>query len=204
MSETKRPARELEASIDAQIRRAEVFSRKGGLGRSKGKSGRWPLRLACVALAIFLACFVLPPFAWPIRGRVSSAYSIRHKPDDPSFLAFEFHRGIDIAAPEGSLIMATAPGVVVETGSLPSAGNYVVVRHLFGLSSRYYHLSAIDAKKGSLILLPFLSDLGRVGSTGRSTGPHLHFEIDLGPKAIPLPPRLLLAFHSLRRALLGF
>jgi murein DD-endopeptidase MepM/ murein hydrolase activator NlpD len=143
-----------------------------------------------------------PPFAWPIRGRVSSAFFFRHKPDSAFPLAIEFHRGLDIAAATGSPVRATAPGVVIEVGYSPDLGNFVRMRHLLGITSLYGHLSRIDAAKGRLILFRGLMSLGAVGSTGRSTGPHLHFALQAGK--LLLPPRILLALHSARRAILGF
>ena len=144
----------------------------------------------------------IPPFAWPIRGRVSSAFFFRHKPGSAFPLAIEFHRGLDIAAAAGNPVRATAPGIVIESGHSPELGNYVRMRHLLGVTSLYGHLSRIDAAKGRLILFRSLSSLGAVGSTGRSTGPHLHFALQAG--GLLLPPRVLLALHSARRAILGF
>ncbi|MDP3178079.1 MAG: M23 family metallopeptidase, partial [Spirochaetaceae bacterium] len=112
-----------------------------------------------------------------------------------------FHGGLDIAAPTGTKIRATAIGIVAEAGTSPDLGNYVVISHLFGISSVYGHLSRIEARKGSLAL-PGIGSIGAVGSTGRSTGPHLHFAIRSGSSG--LPPRPLLVFHTMRRAILGF
>jgi murein DD-endopeptidase MepM/ murein hydrolase activator NlpD len=172
------------------------------VGKTAARSGRWGRRLAA-ALFLTLAFLVaLPPYAWPIRGRVSSAFFFRHKPDSNLPLAFEFHGGLDIAAPTGTPIHASAPGFVTEVGSSPDLGNYLRVRHLFGLVTTYGHLSRIDVAPGRIILIRGLVSLGAVGATGRSTGPHLHFAIRAG--RTQLPPRLLLAFHSLRRSILGF
>ena len=99
-------------------------------------------------------------------------------------------------------MLASAPGIVAATGSSPTAGNYVVVRHLLGFESRYYHLGACLVRKGQFVIPASFSALGEVGSTGRSTGPHLHFELEAGRLA--LPPRTLLWFHGLRLRLLRF
>jgi hypothetical protein len=210
--------RETLASIEAQIRRAGDFSKVAGRSLRRGKAGtppaatpakaRIPRRLRCLrrlGLALLVLCLALvlvPPFTWPIRGRVSSGFFFRHSPDSTGLLDYEFHKGLDIAAPRGSLAVATAPGIVVSAGSSPTAGNYIVMRHLFGFESRYYHLEDRIASEGQLVLLPILSPLGRVGSTGRSTGPHLHFELEAG--SLPLPPSALLSFHSLRLRIFGF
>jgi murein DD-endopeptidase MepM/ murein hydrolase activator NlpD len=200
-------------AMDDQIRKASSFSKattrslaRDPAGKTlhpgaKGRLGLAP-QLALVLLVAALASVALPPFSWPIRGRITSGWAFRLKPDSHDFLDIEFHRGMDIAAPIGSLVLATAPGRVVATGSSPTAGNYVILRHLLGFESRYYHLEKIDVAQGRLILLPLISPIGNVGSTGRSTGPHLHFELEA--RGLALPPRLLLGFHSLRLWLLGF
>jgi murein DD-endopeptidase MepM/ murein hydrolase activator NlpD len=157
--------------------------------------------VASLVLA-FAVLVAVPPLTWPVRGPVSSGFFLRHAPDSNRLLAIEIHKGLDIAAAAGATVRATAPGIVVETGSSASLGNYVRVRHLLGLTSTYGHLSRVDVKKGHLILLRGIQSLGAVGSTGRSTGPHLHFAIEAGKTF--LPPGPLLVFHSLRRALLRF
>jgi murein DD-endopeptidase MepM/ murein hydrolase activator NlpD len=171
--------------------------------RGGAKKAPHPRTRALAALLLAFAVLVtLPPFAWPIKGRVSSGFFIRHAPDSSRLLAIEMHRGIDIAAASGTPVHSTAPGIVVETGYSASLGNYVRVRHLLGITSTYGHLSRIDAPKGRLILLRGARSLGAVGTTGRSTGPHLHFAIEVGK--LFLPPRPLLAFHDLRRHILHF
>ena len=171
--------------------------------RAAGKKAvRVGSRAALLLIILSAVGIAFPPFAWPISGRVTSAFFFRHKPDSSLLLAVEFHRGLDIAAAAGTLVRATAPGLVVETGYSSDLGNYVRVRHLLGLTSTYGHLSRIDVAKGRLILLRGLPSLGTVGSSGRSTGPHLHFALQAG--AAFLPPRVLLAFHSLRRTIVGF
>jgi murein DD-endopeptidase MepM/ murein hydrolase activator NlpD len=171
------------------------MGRRDGAARAGGRA------LAILALA-FAVLVAIPPFAWPIRGRVTSALFFRHRPDSGAPLAFELHRGLDIAAASGTLVHAAAPGIVVETGSSPDLGEYVRVRHLLGIVSTYGHLSRVYAAKGRLILFRAVQPLGAVGSTGRSTGPHLHFALQAGK--VLLPPRAFLFFHSLRRALVGF
>lgn len=207
--------RETLASIKAQIRRAGDLSKAAGRNprrrtaassapakSAKPGAQRILRRLGLALLVLCVALVLVPPFTWPIRGRVSSGFFFRHSPDSSGLLDYEFHKGLDIAAPGGSLAVATAPGIVVSAGSSPTAGNYIVMRHLLGFESRYYHLESRIASEGQLVLLPILSPLGRVGSTGRSTGPHLHFELEAG--SLPLPPSALLSFHSLRLRILGF
>lgn len=117
-------------------------------------------------------------------------------------ISLEFHDGIDIAVPAGTRVRPVAPGIVSATGEDAVSGRWVLVRHLGGASSFYAHLSEIRVRPGSLALLAPLSTLGLSGSTGRSTGPHLHLEIRQGRAS--LPPGLLLIHHSARKAVLGF
>ena len=114
---------------------------------------------------------VLYRFPLP-HGTVSSEYGPR---SDPFTGTTRFHGGVDIAAPEGTHVYASRGGIVTETGSDPTLGLYCIVSHEAGYSTVYGHLSRVfielrqEVNSGSLI--------GAVGSTGRSTGPHLHFEI---------------------------
>lgn len=153
-------------------------------------------------ILLFTVLVAAPPYAWPIRGRVTSGFFFRHKPDSSAILAIELHHGLDIAAATGTPVHACAPGMVIEAGTRADLGNYVRVRHLFGLVSTYGHLSRLDVAKGRLIVLRNLSSIGAVGSTGRSTGPHLHFALQAGK--LLLPPRPMLVFHTIRIAAIGF
>ena len=152
--------------------------------------------------ALLLPILLIPPFLFPVDGEVSSGFFLRKRPE--SYFAFdlETHKGIDLAAPADTRIISSAPGIVAEIGSSESYGNYVRIRHLLGFETRYAHLSEITTRRGAVIIVRILKPVGKVGSTGRSTAPHLHFEIRwLG---VALPPRFFLVFHGLRKALLGF
>ena len=173
--------------------------RRDSLGKKAVRVGSRAAAFLVLAFAVLVA---LPPYAWPIRGRVTSAFFFRHKPDSSLPLAIEFHHGLDIAAPAGTEVHSSAPGIVIEAGYAPDLGNFVRIRHLFGVTSTYGHLSRIDTAPGRPILLRGLQGIGAVGSTGRSTGPHLHFALQAGK--LLLPPRAVLFFHSLRRAIIGF
>jgi murein DD-endopeptidase MepM/ murein hydrolase activator NlpD len=94
---------------------------------------------------------------------------------DPFTRRYAFHSGVDFAGPWGSVVHATAPGVVVFAGNRGGYGNMVEVDHGFGIHTRYGHLSAIGVKIGTQVEKG--ANLGRVGSTGRSTGPHVHYEV---------------------------
>jgi murein DD-endopeptidase MepM/ murein hydrolase activator NlpD len=94
---------------------------------------------------------------------------------DPFTGRYAFHPGIDFAGPWGSVVHATATGVVVFAGNRGGYGNMVEIDHGYGIHTRYGHLSMISVRVGTSIAQG--AALGRVGSTGRSTGPHVHYEV---------------------------
>jgi murein DD-endopeptidase MepM/ murein hydrolase activator NlpD len=94
---------------------------------------------------------------------------------DPFTRRYAFHPGIDFAGPWGSVVHATAPGIVVFAGYRGGYGNMVEIDHGYGIHTRYGHLSKIAVRLGAQIGKG--AGLGRVGSTGRSTGPHVHYEV---------------------------
>lgn len=94
---------------------------------------------------------------------------------DPFTGRYAFHPGIDFAGPWGAKVTATAPGVVLFAGNKGAYGNMVEIDHGLGIHTRYGHLSRITVRPGMRV--PKGADIGRVGSTGRSTGPHVHYEI---------------------------
>jgi murein DD-endopeptidase MepM/ murein hydrolase activator NlpD len=94
---------------------------------------------------------------------------------DPFTGRYAFHPGIDFAGPWGSVVHATAPGTVVFAGNRGGYGNMVEIDHGFGIHTRYGHLSAITVRVGAHIARG--AGIGRVGSTGRSTGSHVHYEV---------------------------
>lgn len=113
------------------------------------------------------------PSIWPSDSRtITSGYGIRIDPfnGNPNF-----HNGIDFAGNVGDPIYATADGTVSETGSDNQKGNYILLEHEYGWSTMYMHLSKVEVKKGDIITKG--QQIGKMGSTGRSTGPHLHYEV---------------------------
>jgi murein DD-endopeptidase MepM/ murein hydrolase activator NlpD len=127
------------------------------------------------------------PTTMPVTGGYySSNYGYRL---DPINGRSEFHTGVDIVAGIGTKVMAAAGGVVSYSGTMPEYGNVVDVDHDNGLTSRYAHLSKRLVKVGDVVMKGQLIAL--VGNTGRTTGPHLHFEVR--EKGIPLNPNKFLA-----------
>ena len=108
------------------------------------------------------------PSIWPAAGYVSSPYGLR-------FNGTEFHQGIDIAADMGAPIVATADGVVTAAGWNGGYGNMVDVDHGGGIVTRYGHASALAVTVGQQVRRGEV--IAYVGSTGRSTGPHVHYEV---------------------------
>ena len=115
------------------------------------------------------------PLTTPVHGRqyeITSGFGGRV---DPFTHHVSFHPGIDYAGPWGSNIAATAPGTVVFAGPRGGYGNMVEIDHGYGIHTRYGHMSAILVHVGQKVSKG--SFIGKLGSTGRSTGPHVHYEI---------------------------
>lgn len=110
---------------------------------------------------------------------MSSNFGYRH---DPFTGASAMHAGIDFKGPVGTPIMAAADGVVTYAGVHSGYGNCVEITHANGLVTRYAHLSSFSVKLGQKVMRGI--QIARMGSTGRSTGPHLHFEVRLNGQAI--------------------
>lgn len=125
------------------------------------------------------------PSIWPIRGWLSSLYGNRK---DPFTGGPDFHPGLDISADRGTPVQATADGTVESAGYDGNYGNAVVVYHGFGISTRFGHLSKFGVQVGQKVKRGEV--VGYVGSTGRATSAHLHYEILLNGQRIN-PLRLL-------------
>jgi murein DD-endopeptidase MepM/ murein hydrolase activator NlpD len=111
-------------------------------------------------------------FKSPLGGRLSSFFGNRKH---PVYRKTRFHNGLDIASPYGTLIGAARDGEVVSTGWMGGYGKGVIIEHDNGYRTMYGHMSVIYAKQGERVKAGKI--LGRVGSTGLSTGPHLHFTL---------------------------
>ncbi|MEO0195675.1 MAG: peptidoglycan DD-metalloendopeptidase family protein [candidate division WOR-3 bacterium] len=123
----------------------------------------------------------------PIKGVFSSGFGIRK---DPFTGGIEFHKGIDISAPTGTPIVATADGVVEYAGwNSEGYGNQVVIDHENGIKTRYAHMFKVLVKEGQRVKRGQV--IGLVGSTGKSVAPHVHYEVYLNGKPVN-PTRYIL------------
>ncbi|MGI5117768.1 LysM peptidoglycan-binding domain-containing M23 family metallopeptidase [Treponema sp. SP13] len=140
------------------------------------------------------AYFLDADFKMPLDASwLSSAYGMRMSPLSGEM---RFHRGIDLAAPEGSPVYACKSGSVIRcTKGDPIYGNYVVLKHDKGMTSIYAHLSEIDVREGDIVI--GRARIGLVGKTGAATGPHLHFEIRVN--GVSTDPRGLLPDYGGRQ-----
>ncbi|GHV60269.1 hypothetical protein AGMMS49587_01050 [Spirochaetia bacterium] len=118
-------------------------------------------------------------FIYPIKGRLTSPFGWR---DDPISGVRRHHAAMDLAAPMGTPIKAAMDGKVATVGYNSSYGNYVIISHANSYQTMYAHLSLVSIKQGANILQG--SKIGEVGSTGYSTGPHLHFAVYKNGRAV--------------------
>lgn len=123
------------------------------------------------------------PTMWAHLGKINNEFGFRRNPFGGR--AYEFHPGMDIDGERGDEVIAPANGTVITAGYKGGYGNMVEIDHGNGLTSRYGHLSKIEAEVGETVTRGKL--IGLVGSTGRSTGPHLHFELRINDR--PINPR---------------
>ena len=165
-----------EANIEAmerEIERQEEEARKKAEEEARRKAeaeGKDPNS----AKSDYKARTMTGGFTWPVpgSGRISSGFGDRESPTEG---ASSNHKGIDIAAPSGSNVIASAAGTVVIATYSASAGNYVMISHGSGTYTVYMHMSRLNVSEGDEVSQG--ESIGAVGSTGYSTGPHLHFGI---------------------------
>jgi murein DD-endopeptidase MepM/ murein hydrolase activator NlpD len=130
------------------------------------------------------------PNIWSHMGKINNEFGFRRNPFGGR--SYEFHGGIDIDGEKGDVVVAPGSGVVVKASYSGGYGNLIEIDHGNGLKTRYGHLSRIDIAVGDSVQRG--QQIGLLGSTGRSTGPHLHYELRLNDKAINprrfLPPEM--------------
>jgi murein DD-endopeptidase MepM/ murein hydrolase activator NlpD len=153
--------KQLENQVDAR-----AVSAEGGadLERGRKSDAHRAYRAAAVGPGVFAAL--------PVEGEITSEFGRR---SDPLAGHPDFHAGIDLAAAQGTAVRAAGSGVVVRAAPAGSYGNLVVVDHGGGLETRYAHLDRVSVQVGDRVEPG--AAIGTVGATGRTTGPHLHFEV---------------------------
>jgi murein DD-endopeptidase MepM/ murein hydrolase activator NlpD len=112
------------------------------------------------------------PQLWPVEGQLTSGFGTRRSPISR---LRKFHKGIDISAPRGARVFATSPGVVVLSQYASGYGRLVALDHGYGIVTRYAHNTSLLVRVGDWVEVGEV--IATVGSTGQSTGPHLHFEL---------------------------
>lgn len=130
------------------------------------------------------------PTMWAHMGKINNEFGFRRNPFGGR--SYEFHSGMDIDGDKGDIVVAPANGIVTKAGWQGGYGNVIEIDHGNGLKTRYGHLSKVEVQVDDSIQRG--QQIGLVGSTGRSTGPHLHYELRLNDKAINprrfLPPEM--------------
>ncbi|HKQ60180.1 MAG TPA: M23 family metallopeptidase [Candidatus Polarisedimenticolaceae bacterium] len=158
--------------LDAQRSSVSALSGEVGALRSRGDVLDHSLERLDVALKQRISVLRATPTLVPAVGWFSHGYGWR---SDPITGGQEFHQGIDIVADAGSEVRAPADGVITQATRASDYGKVVDVAHGYGYATRYGHLSEILVRPGQRVERGDV--IGRVGSTGRSTGPHLHYEV---------------------------
>lgn len=119
---------------------------------------------------------------YPFNGkyRISSPFNLKRK--HPITKRISPHHGTDFATPSGTRVYSIGDGVVTRVGNHPAAGKYIVIKHGRKYTTRYLHLSKIYVRKGQRLKMGEL--IAKTGNTGRSTGPHLHYEFQINGRAV--------------------
>ncbi len=120
------------------------------------------------------------PSVWPHVGKINNEFGFRRNPFGGR--TYEFHPGMDIDGERGEQVLAPANGTVIKAAYTGGYGNMIEIDHGNGLTTRYGHLSKIEIAVGDTVTRGEL--IGLIGSTGRSTGPHLHFELRFNARSI--------------------
>jgi murein DD-endopeptidase MepM/ murein hydrolase activator NlpD len=123
--------------------------------------------------------FEARPSLWPLKGRISSGFGFRRSPFGGKG---DFHRGVDIRVPTGTSVHAPGAGKVIEVGYMSGYGLRVVLEHDFGVQTVFGHLRKSLVKEGQTVKRG--QKIALSGNSGRSTGPHLHYEVHVQAKAV--------------------
>lgn len=122
----------------------------------------------------------IQPVANKDLSRVASGYGYRI---DPFYRTKKFHSGLDFSAPRGTEVYATADGKIEDLQTdLWGYGKHIIINHGYGYKTLYGHLSKFEVKKGQMVTRGQL--IGRVGNTGKSTGPHMHYEVHINGNVV--------------------
>lgn len=143
------------------------------LGDNMNSRTRWKIAVGILALSSSAT----------VDAQMTSGFGVR---SDPFHGRAKQHSGVDLAKPTGTPIYATANGQVGRAGSVGSYGNLVEINHGNGYQTRYAHMHRIFVRPGQIVRRGM--KIGEVGSTGRSTGPHLHYEVRYRGKALDPTP----------------
>jgi murein DD-endopeptidase MepM/ murein hydrolase activator NlpD len=146
------------------------------------KSAREPLREAGASLGNQIELFKEIPYIWPVKGNIGIITSYFGARVHPVTGVRDFHEAIDIAAKYGIPVVSTANGQVVLTEYDRGYGNNIVIRHKYGYYTRYAHMQNFAVHSGQIIKQGDV--IGYIGSSGLSTGPHLHYQVRIGPAAV--------------------
>lgn len=179
------------ADIAAPVRDAKASGVSGSDEQFKQLFSSWqaldnggPATTSTVSSPIAPSMGISIPSRAPLAvGSTSSSYGMR---THPVLGGARAHKGIDLAAPTGTPVYATADGTVGRADWFSSYGLYVALEHGNALETRYAHMSRLAVAAGQRVRKGDI--IGYVGSTGRSTGPHLHYEVRVGGEAVnPIP-----------------
>ena len=179
------------------MRRAQRTVKQTMSGRTASATGQLRRGVIKAFGALVVFWFIFPPFVAPVDGRVTSGYFVRVAPEARFWPQLEFHSGTDFAAPVGTPVRAAKSGRIVQAGYNDLAGNYVEIRHFFGFSTFYAHLDTMAVRRGAFVFRG--GRIGTVGTSGRATGPHVHFEVRL--LGHPVPPSVFLLIDTTRRTI---
>ena len=161
-------ATQTNASVDSSFR-ASVYAfdliRRASLDPEGGDLGRGMFSNPLIARTTV-------PSIWPVRGQITAGFGQRM---DPFSGEGAFHAGVDISVPFGTRVEAAADGIVLEAGPESGYGNEILIDHGYGLTTKYGHLSRIFVVVGQVLKRGQV--IGAVGMTGKTTGPHLHYEV---------------------------